>query len=147
MFKLYSPDNPLPNVFYIRDDVTGVDWYEFQKTLDQDNVKIAVDATNVVRFAFTDPTSVFPKDCDVYSPSFIPPEFMESFIGWMYVDGEFIHVENTDFYKEKKDSREFDELKNEYRELRLQSDLGIISKEDLHRMKVLNDLLVEKYKK
>lgn len=147
MFKPYNPENSIPNVFYIKDDETGIDWYDFLTTLDSDNIKIAVDGQNIVRFAFTDPDSVFPVNCNVIIPENIPSEFIENPMGWTYIDGKFIHIQDTEFYKDKVEKRELDALKDEYRELRLQSDLGIISNESLIRMKKVNDILVKKYQK
>lgn len=146
MFKLYTPDERISHVFYIKDTETGVDWYEYQKEIDNSSTKIAVDENDFIRFAFVDPYSIFPKDCNVFVVDELPSDFEESTYGWFYIDGKFIHITDTEQYKNKVQLKETNKIKDAYRELRLQSDLGIISNDDLKELNRLHTVLVEKYK-
>lgn len=147
MFKTYSPEQKLASVLYLKDTATGIDWYEYRKTLDNNSVKIAVDENCFVRYSFVDPYEIFPVDCSIITLEDLPSEFNENPYGWYYIDGEFKHVTETEYYKNKMEIRELEQLKDEYRELRLQSDLGIITTDKLVRLSELHTILVEKYTK
>lgn len=62
----YVPEKPHPhapaNTMYCRRDGDGVDWYEFQKTLDPDTVKCTV-RDCVVQAVYRDASFLFPQEC------------------------------------------------------------------------------------
>ena len=67
MYVLYTPasDDAYPTGMYLKDSVTGEDWYETLKKYDNEDIKIGYDKDGFVRWVFTDPTMAFPVDCDI----------------------------------------------------------------------------------
>lgn len=148
MFVRYIPENPLTNVFYLKDDITGVDWYEYQRTLDNNSFKIAVDEiTNDIVFSFYDPSAVFPVNCNIFTINNAPDEFINYPYSWKYINSQFVHPTTTDWYKEHCEKKLLTSLKTEYNELKLQNELGVISSDDKLRLDEVVKILSEKYSK
>jgi hypothetical protein len=146
MFTRYTPKNAIPNVFYLKDSGTGKDWYEIQKSINRDTLKIAVDKENNIRFSFYDPSSVFPEDCTIFEPEKFPDNFISAPHNWTYSEGNFSPIVNSEAYKVRSETKILEELKSEYRDLKLRADLGISSEEDVSRIEVIRKRLLEKMK-
>lgn len=109
-FKPYVPkDNAIaqahPEVGFLMCD-EGIDWYESQKDFQADTLKMAVDATGLVKQVSTDVTGLWPNGWSVIEIS--PDKFPEVFVlgqptagQWVYTKGKFVAVEKTAAYKLK----------------------------------------------
>jgi hypothetical protein len=148
MFIRYTPENAITNVFYLKDTSTGEDWYNYQKNLDTTTLKIAVNEdTNDIDFSFYDASTIFPVNCNIFHITDIPDGFIDYPYSWKYINGEFVHPTDTEWYKEKIEANLVKSLKIEYTELKLQNDLGVISSTDKIRFGEVVKILSEKYSK
>lgn len=145
MFIRYTPEDAMPNVFYLKDSKTGEDWYDVLKTYDQNVLKIAVHCeTKDIIYSFYDGSCIFPDNCDIIVPKKVPDDFISSPYGWKYVKSKFIHITSTEEYKKNVLEREIKALTEEYNTLKLKADLEIINNVEQKRLSEIHKQLVEK---
>lgn len=128
MFKRYEKVGGYTNVQYWKDE-NGTDWYDYADNASLDNMKVLVDANNVVVGFHRDATTLVPNEASLYEVPFdeIPKDLQ--LVKYSY-DGEKFYL--TEF-KEKAES--IDDIKNELFMLMLKSKLTAEEKKTFEELK------------
>lgn len=89
-FRLYEPDEKLPNALYLRDE-NGLDWYECQGEFSDNTVKIVYDDKGLICSTSKTVSSLWPVNASIVEVEVVPVGF-DANGKWKYIDGEITEI-------------------------------------------------------